>query len=358
MLKLENINHFYGNRQVLKNINLEVARGELFGLIGPTGAGKTTLLRIIDLLEAPASGEIYFDGAKVAATGRRPLDIRRRMAFVLQKPVVFNASVYDNIAAGLRWRRQSRSQISQTVEPLLEVTGLNALKDKNARTLSGGEAQRVAIARAVADSPELLLLDEPTANLDPVSTLRIEEMIGDIYKRYQTTIIMTTHDLAQGRRLAGRIGVLVNGEMVQAGQAEAVFSMPHNRQVAEFVGVENIVPGVVTSRQGELAVIDLGGTLIEAVNDYDIGREVYAIIRSEEVMLAKQRGTSSARNWLAGVITGVDTAATPARVNVDCGFPLVALVTRASLEEMGLKPGQPVYAGFKATGVHIIERPG
>jgi tungstate transport system ATP-binding protein len=357
MLKLENINHFYGNRQVLKSINLEVAKGELFGLIGPTGAGKTTLLRIIDLLEAPASGEIYFDGAKVATTGRRPLDIRRRMAFVLQKPVVFNASVYDNIAAGLRWRRQSRSQISQTVEPLLEVTGLNALKDKNARTLSGGEAQRVAIARAVAVSPELLLLDEPTANLDPVSTLRIEEMIGDIYKRYQTTIIMTTHDLAQGRRLAGRIGVLVDGEMVQAGQAEAVFSMPHNRQVAEFVGVENIVPGVVTSRQGELAVIDLGGTLIEAVSDYDIGREVYAIIRSEEVMLAKQRGTSSARNWLAGVITGVDTTATPARVNVDCGFPLVALVTRASLEEMGLKPGQPVYAGFKATGVHIIERP-
>ncbi len=358
MLKLENIGHFYGNRQVLKNINLEVARGELFGLIGPTGAGKTTLLRIIDLLETPASGVMYFDGAKVAATGRGRLDIRRRMAFVLQKPVVFNASVYDNIAVGLRWRRQSRNRISQTVEPLLEVTGLKALKDKNARTLSGGEAQRVAIARAVAVSPELLLLDEPTANLDPVSTLRIEEMITDIYRRYRTTIIMTTHDLAQGRRLAGRIGVLVNGEMVQAGKAEAVFSMPHNRQVAEFVGMENIVPGVVASREGELAVVDLGGTLIEAVSDYGVGGEVYALIRPEEVMLAKQRGTSSARNWLAGVITGVDMAATPTRVNVDCGFPLVALVTRASLEEMGLKPGQPVYAGFKATGVHIIERPG
>ena len=358
MLKLENIGHFYGNRQVLKNINLEVARGELFGLIGPTGAGKTTLLRIIDLLETPASGVMYFDGAKVAATGRGRLDIRRRMAFVLQKPVVFNASVYDNIAVGLRWRRQSRNRISQTVEPLLEVTGLKALKDKNARTLSGGEAQRVAIARAVAVSPELLLLDEPTANLDPVSTLRIEEMITDIYRRYRTTIIMTTHDLAQGRRLAGRIGVLVNGEMVQAGKAEAVFSMPHNRQVAEFVGTENIVPGVVASREGELAVVDLGGTLIEAVSDYGVGGEVYALIRPEEVMLAKQRGTSSARNWLAGVITGVDMAATPTRVNVDCGFPLVALVTRASLEELGLKPGQPVYAGFKATGVHIIERPG
>ncbi|MES0329179.1 MAG: ABC transporter ATP-binding protein, partial [Dehalococcoidales bacterium] len=358
MLKLENIGHHYGNRQVLKNINLEVARGELFGLIGPTGAGKTTLLRIIDLLETPASGVMYFDGAKVAATGSRRLDIKRRMAFVLQKPVVFNASVYDNIAVGLRWRRQNRSRISQTVEPLLEVTGLKALKDKNARTLSGGEAQRVAIARAVAVSPELLLLDEPTANLDPVSTLRTEEMIADIYRRYRTTIIMTTHDLAQGRRLAGRIGVLVNGEMVQAGKAEAVFSMPHNRQVAEFVGMENIVPGVVASREGELAVVDLGGTLIEAVSDYGVGGEVYALIRPEEVMLAKQRGTSSARNWLAGVITGVDMTATPARVNVDCGFPLVALVTRASLEEMGLKPGQPVYAGFKATGVHIIERPG
>jgi tungstate transport system ATP-binding protein len=357
MLNLENISHYFGKRQVLKDINLEVAKGELFGLIGPTGAGKTTLLRIIDLLETPASGMMHFDGAKVATSGAGRLGIRRRMAFVLQKPVVFNTSVYDNIAAGLRWRGQSRSQISQRLETLLEVTGLGTLKDKNARTLSGGEAQRVAIARAVAVFPELLLLDEPTANLDPVSTLRVEEMIAEIYRRYQTTIIMTTHDLAQGRRLAGRIGVLVNGEMVQAGQAETVFSMPHNRQVAEFVGMENIVPGVVSSRQGELAVIDLGGTLIEAVSDYDIGGEVYALIRPEEVMLAKQRGTSSARNWLAGVITAVETAATPARVKVDCGFPLVALVTRASLGEMELNTGQPVYASFKATGVHILRRP-
>lgn len=239
MLRIVNLGYRYGEHEVLRNINLEVEKGEVFALIGPTGAGKTTLLRLIDLLEVPTSGRIYFDGVDVTRAGRRRLELQRRMAFVLQKPVVFNMSVYDNIACGLKWRGKSRGEIREKVASLLGLVGLSALSDKNANTLSGGEAQRVAIARAVAIEPEVLLLDEPTANLDPISTLKMEELIQNIFRQYKTTIIMATHDLSQGRRLANRIGVMVNGEILQVGNADDIFSAPSNREVAEFVGVEN-----------------------------------------------------------------------------------------------------------------------
>ena len=158
----------YGERDILKKTSIRVDQGEVFALIGPTGAGKTTLLRLIDLLEAPTSGRIYFDGIDVTESRGLRFEVRRRMAFVLQKPVVFNMSVYDNIAYGLKWRGKKRGYIAEKVHSILEMVDLTPYKNRNARTLSGGEAQRVAIARAIAIEPEVLLLDEPTANLDPI----------------------------------------------------------------------------------------------------------------------------------------------------------------------------------------------
>jgi tungstate transport system ATP-binding protein len=233
---------------------------------------------------------------------------------------------------------------------------LSALKNKNARTLSGGEAQRVAIARAVAVEPEVLLLDEPTANLDPNSTLRIEEMLQDIFRQYQTTMIMATHDFSQGRRLAHRIGVMVKGEIMQTGKAEEIFDSPSNREIAEFVGVENIIPGKIISREGDIATIGLDGQAIEAVSNQSIGEAVYVCIRPEEITLSPARATSSARNTFSGAITRLTISGSLAQVEVDCGFPLVSLVTKRSVEELDLKPGQPVYASFKATAVHVLKR--
>ena len=340
----------------MRNIDLEVEKGEVFALIGPTGAGKTTLLRLIDLLETPTSGKIYFDGVDVATVGRKQLELRRRMAFVLQKPVVFNMSVFDNIAYGLKWHGKSHSEVREKVGHLLEVVGLSTLRDKNARTLSGGEAQRVAIARAVAIEPEVLLLDEPTANLDPISILKIEELIQNVFRQSGTTIIMATHDLSQGHRLANRIGVMVNGEILQTGKADEIFSSPSNREVAEFVGVENIIGGVIASKTGEIAAIDLNGKAIEAISDYTVGEEVYTCIRPEDITLAPSKAISSARNSFPGKITRVVLSGSLAHVEVDCGFPLVALVTKRSAEELNLKSGEQVYASFKATAVHVIKK--
>ncbi|MCL0053092.1 phosphate ABC transporter ATP-binding protein [Dehalococcoidales bacterium] len=225
----------YGEKEALKNININIEKGEVLAIIGPTGAGKTTLLYLLDLLEMPTSGRIYFDGVDVTQPGKVRLEARRRMAFVIQKPVVFNTSVYDNIAYGLKWRGVEKSSLRHRVNSILEMVNLSADKNRNARTLSGGEAQRVAIARAIAIEPEVLLLDEPTANLDPISTSRIEGLITNIIHQFDTTIIMATHDMAQGQRLADRISVLINGEILQTGSPTEIFTSPRSREVAEFV---------------------------------------------------------------------------------------------------------------------------
>ncbi|HEY92859.1 MAG TPA: ABC transporter ATP-binding protein [Dehalococcoidia bacterium] len=356
LIEVVDLHQKYGERDILKNINIRVDRGEAFAVIGPTGAGKTTLLRLIDLLGLPTSGRIYFDGIDVTELRRMKLEVRRRMAFVLQKPVVFNTSVYNNIAYGLKWRGVRESSIRKKVSNILEMVDLLAYRKSNARTLSGGEVQRVAIARAIVNEPEVLLLDEPTANLDPISTSKIEELVANIIHRYDTTIIMATHDMSQGQRLADRIGVLINGEILQTGVPRDVFSSPLNREVAEFVGVENIIDGVIVSSQDKVVTIDIGSGVIEAISDYAVGEEVCACVRPEDIILALSRVSSSARNSFFGEITQVVSLGPLSRIEINCGFRLVALVTKRSAEELNLTRTKKVCATFKATGVHIVRR--
>ena len=350
------LNQSLGGQGILKNINLRIDKGEVFALIGPTGAGKTTLLRLIDLIDMPASGKIFFDGVDTAESVKVRLEMRRRMAFVLQKPLVFNTSVYDNVACGLRWRRVGKSEIREKVSNILEVVGLTAERGRNARTLSGGEVQRVAIARAIAVEPEVLLMDEPTANLDPISASRIEGLLTNIIRHYATTVIMATHDMSQGQRLADKIGVLVDGELLQIGSSKDIFTYPRNREVAEFVGVENIIDGVVVSNEDNVVTIESGDRLIEAISDYAVGEAVGACVRPEDITLALARISSSARNSFEGEITWMVAMGPLTRVEINCGFPLVVLVTKRSAEEMGLEKRKKVYATFKATGVHVIKR--
>ncbi len=354
-IEIINLSQRYGEQDILTNINLSIERGEVFAIIGPTGAGKTTLLRLIDLIDEPTSGKIHLDGVDTSAPAVR-LGMRRRMAFVLQKPVVFNLSVYDNIAYALRWRGIKGSKLKEKVTQIMDVVGLSNYRGRNALSLSGGEAQRVAIARAIAIEPEVLLMDEPMANLDPLSAARIEELIGSIIRQYATTIIMATHDLSQGQHLADRVGVLMNGELLQIGGAKDVFTSPRNKEVAEFVGVENIIDGVIASSEDKIVTIESQGKSIEAISDYLVGEKVCACIRPEDITLSLSPLSSSARNSFEGAVTWLVNMGPLTRVEVQCGFPLVIMVTKRSAEEMGLSKGKKVYATFKATGVHVIKR--
>ncbi|MFC1914480.1 ABC transporter ATP-binding protein [Chloroflexota bacterium] len=356
LIETVNLCQHHGAQEILKSINISVDRGEVLALIGPTGAGKTTLLRLLDLIDLPTSGKIYFDGTDITTSTENRLELRRRIAFVLQKPVVFNMSVYDNVACGLKWRGISRSTIREKVNNILEIVGLSVFSDRNARTLSGGEMQRVAIARAVAVKPEVLLLDEPTANLDPISAAKIEALIAEIIKRYVTTVIMATHDMAQGQRLADKIAVLINGRVLQTGDSRDIFAYPKNRDVAEFVGVENIIDGIISSNKDKVVTINADGAVIEAIADYAVGEKVSACIRPEDVTISLAKVSSSARNSFVGDITHIIAMGPLTRVEIDCGFSLAVLITKRSTEELDLGMGKKVYAAFKATGVHVIKR--
>ncbi|MFC1872931.1 ABC transporter ATP-binding protein [Chloroflexota bacterium] len=354
LLETVNLCQQYEGKEALKNVNISLNRGEIFALIGPSGAGKTTLLRLIDLIDSPSSGEIYFDGRNIAVSDR--LAIRRRIAFVLQKPAVFNTTVYNNLAIGLKWRGLSRSYIHQQVGIILEMVGMTEYHNRNARSLSGGEAQRVAIGRALAVKPEVLLLDEPTANLDPRSATAIEKLLANIIEQRATTIIMSTHDMGQGQRLADRIAVLVDGTIQQSGSFGEVFSHPSTKDVAEFVGLENVIDGTVTTNNDKNISVAVNDGIIEAVADIGEGHNVSVCIRPENITIALDNKPSSARNRFYGKLIRIITVGPLARVELDCGFPLIVVVTKISAEELALETGKTVCATFKATAVHVIPR--
>lgn len=356
LLQTTGLTHVYDGRSVLKEVNLKINSGEVFALIGPTGAGKTTLLRLLDLLETPTSGNIHFDGVNVNSSSRRRAQMRRRMSFVQQRPFVFSMSVYDNVACGLRWRRQEHEAIRRKVDNALELVDLAEYRKRNAKTLSGGETQRVAIARALVTEPELLFLDEPTANLDPVSTAKVEEVLAYVIRERKTTIVMATHNMSQGQRLANRIGVLIGGRVVQIGSPNDIFCLPANTEVAEFVGVENILKGVIVDKDDNLVTIQVNSSTLQAISDYEKGDAVYALIRPEDVIFTLVKNKTSARNVFEGKITKIASVGPLARIEVDCGFPLLGVITKRSAEELGLKVGGRVHASSKATAVHIIKR--
>jgi len=347
----------YEGNPVLREINIAIREGEAFALIGPTGSGKTTLIRLLDLLLFPTSGRIHFDGVDVTYDKHARLEARRRMSYVQQKPVVFTMSVYDNVACGLKWRHEKSQLIKRKVNDALELVEMSNYMNRNAKTLSGGETQRIAIARALVTQPEILFLDEPTANLDPPSTAKVEQVIHNVIKERKVTVAMATHDMVQGQQLATRIAVLLDGKIMQVGRPSEIFSSPESQRVAEFVGIENILPGRVIDREDNLLTIDVHDSHVQAISDHVISDDVYVLIRPEDITFSlSKKDATSARNTFNGAITRLTQVGPLMRIEIDCGFSLLGLVTRSSAINLGLEIGKDVYATFKATATHVIKR--
>jgi tungstate transport system ATP-binding protein len=360
MIRIAGLSRTAGEQTILDNINFEIRRGEIFALIGPSGSGKTTLLRLIDLLDWPTAGTILFDGQDTAVTGQVRLAIRRRMGMVFQKPGVLNTTVGENVAFGLKFRGTDRIQIAKKVTSALEQVGLLGFEKRRAVTLSGGEMQRVAIARAMVTEPEVLLLDEPTANLDPVSSEIIEDLLIRINNDHHTTIILATHDMIQGQRLAHRMGVIMNGRLAQVGTLHEIFYQPRGREVARFVGIDTVLKGMVRSNDRGLATIALDNAVFEVVTPCPPGKGVALYIRPEEVTISLPESVgrkSSARNQLVGTITKLVSLGPFIRVTVDCSMPITALITTRSCGELGLTVGMTVVLGVKASAIHVQADP-
>jgi tungstate transport system ATP-binding protein len=235
-LEVEGLSKRYGDSWALHAIDLQVNKGEVFGLIGPSGAGKTTLLRLIATLEKPSEGRIRFDGVELNwLSEKEGLVMKRRMGIVFQNPVAFKRSVYENVAYGLRIRGVEKVSINRRVEAALQLVGMSEFEKRNATTLSGGEVQRLALIRTTIVEPQLLLLDEPTANLDPANVALIEHAISEIVKMEGTTVIIATHNMFQAERLADRVGFFVNGELVEVAETDQIFNYPEDERTRAFV---------------------------------------------------------------------------------------------------------------------------
>ena len=213
LYKLENIKRIHGSRTVLDIEDLEISAGKIYTLIGPNGAGKTSLLKILSFLDLPSEGRMHFMGQDVGLSEKHLYPLRKRVVLLDQSPIMFTGSVWKNIEFGLKVRGLAESEKKRRIGEALDLVGMERFRDYNARGLSGGETKRVALARALVLQPEVLLCDEPTANVDGENQEIILSIIEQINKEQNTSVIFSTHYLSQGQRLADRSLLLQRGSL-------------------------------------------------------------------------------------------------------------------------------------------------
>ena len=238
LYRLRDVSVVYDGRRVLRVPSLAIERGEILAVVGPSGAGKSTLLRLLNFLEPPATGTICFQGMPFTVDHPMPVALRRRVTTVFQQPLLLNRTVAANVAYGLRLR--GRRNAAPRVAAALAQVGLEEMASQQARTLSGGEAQRVALARAMVLRPDVLLLDEPTANLDPHNVALLEAIVRRLNEREETTLVLVTHNVFQTKRLAHRALLLLDGEVVETAGVARFFDAPRDARTAAFVRGEMV----------------------------------------------------------------------------------------------------------------------
>jgi molybdate transport system ATP-binding protein len=345
---------------------LDLAAAETLVLFGPSGSGKTTILRCLAGLERPDRGRIVVGGAIWADVDAR-IDVppqRRRVGYLPQGFALFpHLTVRQNLAYGADssvadgTAREARDARAARIDELIALLGLSGLEDRRPGALSGGQQQRVALGRAVARDPVLLLLDEPLAALDTPTRESLRLELRGLLGRLGTPAIVVTHDRTEALVLGDRTAVLVDGQLRQIGPTEEVFNKPADANVAHATGVETVVHGTVERVGDGIATVRIGEAEVTAVADVQPGETVLVSIRPEDVLLVAaghDLAGLSARTHLPGTVRASQRLGALVRVDIDCGFPLVALVTRQANEELDLRPGQPVSALVKAPSVHII----
>ncbi len=349
-LQLTGIGKSFGRFEALKDVSLDVERGELMVFLGPSGCGKTTLLRIVAGLESRDAGRIVQDGKDIS---RLPA-IRRDYGIVFQSYALFpNLTVVDNVGYGLVNRRIARDAIRSRVAELLKLVGLPDAGPKYPGQLSGGQQQRIALARALATSPGLLLLDEPLSALDALERVRLRGEIRALQQRLGVTTIMVTHDQEEALSMADRVVVMNHGRIEQVGTPREVYELPATPFVADFVGKINVLPAV-SEGGGRFRV---GSMSVDAARrDVAAGAEVKLYLRPEDIGVHVNghapQGAFAAKvakvEFLGAfcmVGIALDAGGTPA---------LVANVPRQRVDADGIAPGSPVSVSLPAAAMRVL----
>lgn len=335
-------------------------RGPVTVIFGPSGSGKTTLLDLVAGLRPARSALIQLNERVLTDISRGMLvpTRHRSIGYVPQDLALFpHLSVRQNLLYGSKATVNANRLFS--FDHVVEVLEIQSLIQRRVTDLSGGERQRVALARALLASPQLLLLDEPLASLDLNLKSRIIPYLARIRDVFGIPMLYVTHDRHELLALADEMMVLVNGKPAQIGPVREVFSRPANLAVAGLVTIETIQPGRIVKTAEELVTVAVGPVFVFSTEQTlpPNTHEVYVCIRAEDVILLKGAESSgSARNRLKGAVRSVAAEGPHMRVELDCGFPLIAVVTKQACEEMGLKPGETVTALIKAPHIHLLPR--
>ena len=361
ILKLSCIEKKYdgGFRLCIDELYLE--KNKILSIIGPNGSGKSTLIKLINLLEKPDRGSIYFEGKEISNGNVNHGDIRKEMAVVFQEPIFFNTSAYNNILLGLKMRKTNIPTVKDRIDHYVKKLKIGDLLHRNIRTLSGGEKKRLSLVRSLVLDYKLLLLDEPLANIDQYSRESLMSDLFTVLKSIGKSIIYITHNRDEAMMLADDIAVINKGRVEQSGRKEEIFRNPASEFVAGFVGVETLIYGAINKKRGKVCEVRIGDHDIKvfAVGEFAPGTRVALAIRPEAVILYNndmQQQGSSAMNLFKGKITEIRDLGILKKIEIDCGFDLVSFVTPDSVDRLELSIGKDIYAGVKASSIHLFKK--
>jgi len=348
--ELKGVTKVFGDKLVLNDINLEIHEGETLALLGPNGSGKTTLLKILAFIENPTSGEVKFQGETVSV--KNADKTRMQSTLVFQKTVLFNTSVYNNIVYGLKVRKIPKDVRDEEVKKALKLVKLEGFEKRPAKKLSGGEQQRVAIARALVLKTALLLLDEPTANLDPKNAVMLEEAIAAVNREMKTTIVMATHNMFQAKTLPYRIALMSDGKITEVDTPAEIFGAL-SKNLASFAAVDNTFTGTAKVTSSGTTIVDIGnGVQVEAAVQRQGVTSIF--VNPQDIIVSKSAVASSARNVFGGRIVEIFDLGPLVKLRVDIGKSFIVQITKRSFNEMQFNLGSRVFLAFKASAVQVV----
>lgn len=350
ILELHDVWKCFGSLNALRGVNLSLTQGKVSTLLGPSGSGKTTLLRILAGLDAPTQGTVFYGGSQILENDMNVL--RQNATMVFQKSVFFDTTVYNNIAYGLKLKELTKEEISNKVTDALSLVRLDGFEHRRAKKLSGGEQQRVSLARALVLDREILLLDEPTVNLDPKNVSIIEETISRINREKKTTIVLATHNMFQAEEISHDVALILDGTVKQTGTKQDIFNNS-NKYLTSFSRLENVFSGESKINEDNTSTIHVTDKLNIDASFYRTGK-ISVHVRPEDILVSTEPLHSSARNVFKGKITGITDMGATVRLTVDAERKFSVKITKKSLTEMKLNVESTVYLTFKASAVKAI----
>ena len=357
---VSNVSKSFGTFSALKDVSLDIRKGEFFSLLGPSGCGKTTLLRAIAGFEEPDSGIISIDGTDVSGL---PPD-KRRCNTVFQSYALFpHLSVYENVAFPLRIKKTPNRLIKELVMKYLSLVQLESHAEKKPSQLSGGQKQRVAIARALINEPSVLLLDEPLSALDAKLRQHMLMELDSIHDKVGITFIYVTHDQQEALSVSDRIAVMSAGNVLQVGSPQQIYENPATEFVARFIGEANVFQGMVLSREGTLNVMDaeaFGEMLVDDETPVDVGDRVIVTIRPEKIRITNEKPSGKELNVVHGIVeepvySGFQTKYV---VRTDAGSRITIFRQHANWSEgiPDIEWKDEVFLSFSARDLVIVEK--